>query len=112
MEDKDHLKGILGNINQIDKSIDLEASIIELILKRENLKRQIARCKFKGILGLVISLILAIILTIVYSFPSSFNSLDHPIIKYASLITSLFILYIQLELGGFKYIVNLKNKTL
>lgn len=109
MEDKDHLKEILGKIDQVNEPIDLEGIILNAIQKEENSKAQIARYKAKGFKALIVSGILIVVLGILFSLPKSVRSVEHSIVTYTSIILILFVLFIQLEMGRTKIFNNLKN---
>jgi len=109
MEDKDHLKEILGKIDEVNDPIDLEGIILNAIRKEENSKAQIARYKAKGIKALVASGILIIVLGILFSLPSSVRSVEYSIVTYTSIILVLLVLLIQLEMGNSRIFNSLKN---
>lgn len=109
MEDKDHLKEIFGKIDQINELIDLEAVILNAIQKEEFSKAQIARYKAKGLKALIASGILVIVLGILFSLPNSVRSVEHSIVTYTSIIITLIILFILLEMGRTAIFNNLKN---
>jgi hypothetical protein len=109
MEDKDHLKEILGKIDQVNAPIDLERVILNTIQKEENSKAQIASYKAKGTKALIASGILIIALGILFSLPSSIRSFEHSVITYTSIIIILFVLFIQLEMSKTKFFNNQKN---
>ena len=109
MEDKDQLKEILKNINQINESIDLEDSIMHSIRKQEIIKNKIIRYRRNGIRGLVFSFILVITLAFMYSFSSSFQTFEGASIKYTSIVISLIVLFAQFEMGGLQFINQFKN---
>jgi hypothetical protein len=112
MENKDHLKEILGNIDKINEPIDLEGAILKVIQKQESSKIQIAHYKAKGIKALIVSGILIIVLGILFSLPSSVRTVEHSIVTYTSIILILFVLFVQLEMGRTKIFNNLKNNLL
>lgn len=105
MEDKDQLKEILSNINHINDPIDLEASIMKSIERSELVKDKIANYKRQGIRGLIISFILVIALVLIYSFQTA----EDANLKYTSIAACLILLFAQLELGGLKFINQIKN---
>ncbi len=109
MEDKHHLKEIFGKIDQINEPIDLEAVILNAIQKEEFSKAQIARYKAKGLKALIASGILVIVLGILFSLPNSVRSVEHSIVTYTSIIITLIILFILLEMGRTAIFNNLKN---
>ncbi|GEM_PF-5422550 len=109
MEDKDHLREIFGKIDQINEPIDLEAVILNAIQKEEFSKAQIARYKAKGLKALIASGILVIVLGILFSLPNSVRSVEHSIVTYTSIIITLIILFILLEMGRTAIFNNLKN---
>ena len=109
MEDKDHLKVLLSNINQINEPIDLEGVILKVIQEQEGSKIQIARYKANGLKALIVSGILVVILGILFSLPSSVRTLEHSIITYTSITITLLVIFIQLEMGNKKIFNNLKN---
>jgi hypothetical protein len=109
MEDKDHLKEILGKIDQVNAPIDLERVILNIIQKEEKSKAQIARYKAKGTKALIASGILIIVLGILFSLPSSIRSFEHSVVTYTSITLILFVLFIQLEISRSKFFNNLKN---
>ncbi|MEP2058403.1 MAG: hypothetical protein ABJJ05_11390 [Maribacter litoralis] len=109
MEDKDHLKEIFEKIDQVNEPIDLEAAILNRILKEENSKAQIASYKAKGVKALITSVILIIVLAILFSLPSSVRSVEYSIVTYTSIIVILLVFFVQLEMGGTKISNNLKN---
>lgn len=109
MHDTDHLKEILGSIDQINEPIDLETGILKSIQKQELSKVQIARYKANGIKALIASGMLIVVLGILFSLPSSVRSVEHSIITYTSIILMLLVLFVQLEMGGTKIFNNLKN---
>ena len=109
MEDKDHLKKILGKIDKVNEPIDLEGVILKAIQKQESSKLQIAYYKAKGIKAFMVSVILIVVLGILFSLPNSVRSVEHSIITYTSIILVLIVLFIQLEMGGSKLFNNLKN---
>jgi hypothetical protein len=98
MEDKDHLKEILGKIVEINEPIDLEELILKTIQEQEGSKLQIARYKAKGIKALLVSVILILVLGILFSLPSSVHTVEYSIITYTSIILVLIVLFIQLEI--------------
>ncbi len=105
MEDKDQLKEILSNINNINTPIDLEDAIIQAIKKEALVKERIASYKRQGIRGLIISCILVITLVLIYSF----QTVEDAYLKYTSIVACLILLFAQLELGGLKFINQIKN---
>lgn len=109
MEDKDHLKVILGNIDQIYEPIDLEGVILKAIQEQESSKVQIARYKANGLKALIVSGILVVVLGILFSLPSSVRTVEDSIITYTSIIITLLVIFIQLEMGKTKIFNNLKN---
>ncbi len=109
MEDKDHIKEILGNIDQVNEPIDLEGVILRAIQEQESSKVQIARYKVNGIKALKVSGILIVVLGILFSLPSSVRTVEHSIITYTSIILILLVLFIQLEMGRTRIFNNLKN---
>ncbi len=109
MEDKDNLKEILGNIDQINEPIDLEESILKTIQEQENSKAQIARYKANGFKALILSAILVLVLGILFSLPSSIRTLEHSIITYTSIVLTLLVIFIQLEMSKTKIFNNMKN---
>lgn len=109
MEDKDHLKVILGMIDQINEPIDLEVVISKAIQEQENSKAQIARYKANGLKALIVSGILVVILGMLFSLPSSVRTIEHSIITYTSIIIIQLIIFIQLEMGEKKIFSSLKN---
>lgn len=104
MEEKDQLKEILININQINEPIDLEVGIMHAIREQEIIKNQIIRYRRNGIRGFVFCLILVITLAFMYSFSNGFQTFEGASIKYTSIIISLIILFAQLEMGGLQFI--------
>ncbi|WP_437395390.1 hypothetical protein [Flagellimonas lutimaris] len=109
MENKDHLKEILKNIDEVIEPIDLEGVILNAIQKEEHSKVQIAHYKAKGITALVVSGILMIILGILFSLPNRVRSFESSIVTYTSIVLTLLILFIQLEMGRARIFNNLKN---
>lgn len=109
MEDKDHLKEIFGNIDQVHEPIDLEAVILKTIQKHERSKVQIAHYKANGCKAIIVSGILIVILGILFSRPSSVNTFEHSIVTYTSIVLTLLVIFIQLEMGKEKIFNNLKN---
>ena len=109
MEDKDHLKEILENIDQINQPINLEETILKAIQKQENSKVQIARYKAKGIKALIVSGILIVVLGVLFSLPNSVRTVEHSIVTYTSILLILFVFFMQLEMGRTKIFKNLKN---
>lgn len=109
MESKDHLKEILGGIDEVNEPIDLERTILNTIQKEENSKEQIARYKANSFKALVVSGILIVILGILFSQSSSVRSIEYSIVTYTSIILILFVLFVQLEMGGTKIFNNLKS---
>lgn len=109
MENKDHLKELLGSIDQINESIDLEAVILKTIQKEEVLKTRIARYKANGSKALIVSGFLIVVLGILFSLPNHVRTLEHSIVTYASTALVLLIIFIQLEMGKTKIFNNLKN---
>ena len=109
MENKDHLKEILGNIDQINEPIDLEEAILKTIQKQESSKAQITRYKANGFKALILSAILVLVLGILFSLPSSVRTLEHSIITYTSIVLTLLVIFIQLEMAKTKIFNNLKN---
>ncbi len=109
MEDKDHLKEILGSIDQINEPIDLEEAILKTIGKQESSKAQIASYKANGFKAIIVSGILIVVLGILFSLPSRVRTVEHSIITYTSIIITLLIIFIQLEMGKSKIFSNLKN---
>ncbi|WP_400078726.1 hypothetical protein [Winogradskyella sp. R77965] len=109
MEDKDQLKDILSNINHINEPIDLEASIMQSIQKEALVKQKIASYKKQGIRGLVISIILVITLVFIYSFSDGLQTTEGSHLKYTSIVACLILLFAQLEIGGLKFINQIKN---
>ncbi|MFS4447865.1 hypothetical protein [Maribacter sp. 2307UL18-2] len=109
MEDKDHLKEILGNIDQVNEPIDLEGVILKTIQKHESSKVQIARYKANGFKAIIVSGILIVILGILFSLPSSVRTFEHSIVTYTSIVLTLLVIFIQLEMGKAKIFNNLKN---
>lgn len=112
MENKDHLKEIFCNIDQINEPIDLEAVILKSIKEQERVRSQITRYKINGIRALSVSVVLVIVLAILYSLPNSVQSFEYSSIKYISIILTLLVLFVQLEMGGTKLFNNLKNNLL
>ncbi|MFD0798414.1 hypothetical protein ACFQZJ_13155 [Maribacter chungangensis] len=111
MEDKDDLKEILGDIDQVNEPIDLEEIILNNIQKEEQSKAQIAYYKAQGIKALIMSGILIMVLATFFSLPSSIGSFEYSIITYTSITITLFVLFIQLEMGKSKIFNNLKNNV-
>jgi len=109
MEDKDHLKEILSNIDCINEPIDLEGVILKAIHKEETTKVKIARYKAKGIKALIASFILIIVLGILFSLPSYVRSIEDSIIAYTSIILVLIVFFVQLEISETKKFKNLNN---
>ena len=109
MEDKDHLKEILGNIDEINEPIDLKGAILTIIQKQESSKVQIAHYKAKGVKALIVSGILIVVLGILFSLPNSVRTVEHSIVTYTSIILILLVFFIQLEIGRTKIFNNLKN---
>ena len=109
MENKDQLKEILSNINQINEPIDLEASIMQSIRNEELTKLKIKNYRRQGIRGLVISFILVLVLVCIYSFSKNFQSLESASFKYTSIVACLILLFAQLELGGLQFFNLFKN---
>ncbi len=109
MEDQDQLKEILSNINQINKPIDLEASIMQSIREQALIKQKITRYQRQGIRGVVLSMVLVIALVCIYSFSSRVQTFESTTIKYTSIITCLIVLFAQLEMGGLQSIHQIKN---
>lgn len=110
MDDKDQLKNILSNVNHINAPIDLEATIMEAIRKEALTKTKIANYRRKGMRGLVISFALVIAFVIISSFSEVFQTTEGSYFKYTSIIACLILLFAQLELGGLKFINQIKNK--
>lgn len=109
MEDRDHLKEILGKVDEINESIDLEGAILNTIQKEEKTKAQIALYKAKGLKALITSGVLIIVLGILFSLPSNVSTLEYSIVTYTSIILVLIVLFIQFEMGLTKIFNNLKN---
>lgn len=105
MKNKDQLKKALSNINHIYKPIDLEASIMQSIKRDALVKDKIANYKRQGIRGLIISFMLVIALVLIYSFQTD----EDANLKYTSIAACLILLFAQLELGGLKFINQIKN---
>ncbi len=105
MEDKDHLKEILGNIDHFNEPIDLEGVILREILKQENSKVQIARYKTNGFKALRVSGVLIIVLGILFSLPNNVRTVEHSAITYTSIILILLVLFLQLEMNRTKKII-------
>lgn len=112
MEERDDLKEILNNINQINESIDLEDSIMLSIRKQEIIKNKILTYRRNGIRGLLFSFILVVSIVLIYSFSIGFQTFEGAIIKYSSLVICLIVLFAQLEMGGIQFINQFKNKSL
>ena len=112
MEDKDHLKEILGNVHEFNQPIDLEGVILTAIHKQESSQLEIASYKAKGIKALIVSGILIVVLGILFSLPGSVGSLEYSIVTYTSIISILLVLFVQLEMGVPKISNNLKNNLL
>jgi hypothetical protein len=102
MEDKDHLKEILGKIDGVNEPINLEGAILKAIQKQESSKLQIARYKAKGIKALIVSGILIVVLGFLFSLPSNVRKVEHAIVAYTSITLVLLVLFVQLEMGGTK----------
>ena len=102
MGNKDHLKEILENIDEVNEPIDLEGIILKAIQKEEHSKVQIAHYKAKGIKALVLSGIL-------FSLPNSVRSFESSMVTYTSMVLTLLILFIQLEMGRTRIFNNQKN---
>ncbi|WP_339895508.1 hypothetical protein [uncultured Algibacter sp.] len=109
MEDKDQLKEILSNINNINEPIDLEASIMQSIRNEELTKHRITNYRRQGIRGLVVSFVLDITLVSIYSFSKNFQVLESTSFKYTSIAACLILLFAQLEIGGLQFINQIKN---
>ncbi|MFK7936753.1 MAG: hypothetical protein AB8G22_24785 [Saprospiraceae bacterium] len=109
MEEKDHLKEILGSLDQINAPIDLEAAILKSIQQQEIRQAEIARYQANGFKGLIISAVLITILGILYSLPSSVASIEFASVTYTSIPIVLLLLFIQLEMGGSKIFHYYKN---
>lgn len=109
MEDRDHLKEILGNIDQVNAPIDLEQIILKAIQEKERSKVQIAHYKANGVKALIVSFMLIVVLGILFSLSDSVRSVKHSIITYTSIIVVLIVLFIQLEIGASKILNNLNN---
>ncbi len=109
MEDKDQLKEILSNINHINKPINLEASIMQAIHNEELTKSKIKSYRRKGVRSFIFSFVLVIVLLFIYSFSSSFHTNESALLKYTSIVACLILLYAQLELGGLKFMNQIKN---
>jgi len=105
MKDKDQLKDILNNIDSINKPINLEDVIMQSIRKDELIKDKITNYKKQGIRGLIISFILVIALVLIYSL----QTVGDVNLKYTSIGTCLILIFAQLELGGLKFINQIKN---
>jgi len=110
MEQKDELKDILRTLNQLHAPIDLETRIISSIQKQENLKAQAERYMTQGIRALIVSFLLLVILIISFYFEASTSFQDRTL-KYASIIISLLVLFIQLELAGLTYYLKNTNEN-
>ncbi len=109
MNNKDHLMEILGNIDQINVPIDLEGVILKTIQERESSKVQIARYKANGFKSIIVSGILIVVLGILFSLPSSVRTVEHSIVTYTSIIITLLVIFILLEMGKAKIFDNLEN---
>ncbi len=109
MEDKDPLKEILSNLDQINEPIDLEDAILKTLEKQESSKAQIARYKANGFKALILSAILVLVLGILFSLPSSVRTLEQSIITYTSIVLTLLVIFIQLEMSKTK-IFNISEK--
>lgn len=109
MENIDHLKEILGNIDQVNEPIDLEMVILKEIQAQERSKVQIVRYKTNGIKALIVSGILIVVLGILFSLSSNVRSLEYSSVMYTSIALVLLILFVQLETGETKIFNNLKN---
>ena len=107
MEKKDHLKEILGSIDEVNEPIDLEGVILKSIQEQESSKVQIARYKAKGLKALIVSGMLIVVLGILFSLPSSVRTVEHSIVTYTSIILILLVLFIQLEMGKTNFLNNL-----
>jgi hypothetical protein len=112
MEDKDHLKEILGNIDQVNEPIDLETVILKAMQAQKRSKVQIARYISNGKKALIVSSMLIVVLAILFSLPNSVRTVKHSIVTYTSIILILLVLFIQLEMGRTKIFNNLKNNLL
>ncbi len=109
MEEKDHLKEILANIDQLHEPVELQGIILNVIQKEESSRAKIAQYKARGFKALILSGILIIVLVVLFSMPNSVRSLEYSIITYSSMILVLVVLFIQLETGSTKIFNNLKN---
>ncbi|GAB5555277.1 MAG: hypothetical protein Sapg2KO_48680 [Saprospiraceae bacterium] len=99
MEDKDQLKDILGNVTQIDKSIDLESVVLDIIEQQERSKVQIARYKANGFKALIVTAILLIVLVLLFSRSDVLRSMEYTVLTYTSITLALLTLFAQLEMG-------------
>lgn len=99
MEDKDHLKEVLGPLDQIHDPINLESHILEVIEQQERSKNLIARYKANGFKALILSISLIVILGILLSIPRSTPFIGYTLITYGSISLALLTLFVQLEMG-------------
>ncbi len=112
MDTRDELKEILKNIESIHQPIDLEEDILRVIETREELRLKVKTYKINGLRGLLLSVILIIQVSVLFSFPGDVDSASYSTVKYMAIAISLFVFFIQLEMGGFKFINQLIKKTL
>lgn len=107
MEEKDPLKALLGNLDQVNQSIDLESVILKSIEQQELRKSKIKRYRTKGNQALKFSLVLIIVLGVLFSLPDNVSSFQKAVFTYFSITLMLLILFVQLEVSG-KFLLNNK----
>lgn len=112
MDDNDHLKVLLNDIDRIHAPIDLEAAIIKAIRKEERSRHQIEQARARGVKALLGSGMLTVILIILFSWPAHVRSVEHAVLTYSSISVALTLLFVQLEIGRGKLFNDFKNNSL
>jgi len=111
MEDKDHLEEILGRVDQINDPIDLEMGLMQMIQERKSREDQISRFKLNGFKALCVSVVFLVILGVLFSLPNNVQSQKYAVINYAWVCLLLLVLFVQMEMGGKRFLLNLRSHS-
>ncbi|WP_298425267.1 hypothetical protein [uncultured Kordia sp.] len=111
METQDELQNIFKNIESIYTEVDFEDAIMQKIKTQAKVKKQIAKNRKYGLLGVFITLILIVLFLELYDNPNLSADYRNPLIQLGMCSFILVNLFLQLETASGHSKQRIKNDS-
>lgn len=97
MKEQDDLQAIFKNMDTVHAEMDLEALILQKIEAQRKVKKQIARNRRYGLLGIFVTFILVALFIWLYNDPNLQMDFRNPLVQLGTCAFVLILLFLQLE---------------